>query len=58
MKIYGRCDGCKKNRFFTRKRSYRTTATGWIRSQGLQCGTCYKAIKAMVDGLGRGKDGV
>ena len=48
MKLYNRCQGCKKYKFFIRKRKYTHKIAGEITSQAELCGKCYRNIKKMI----------
>lgn len=48
MKLRGRCDGCKKDKWFIKRREYRIKVGGLILSQNELCGKCYKGIKESV----------
>lgn len=53
--FYGRCAGCKKDKFFVRKRTYvvpklildkhpELSAINGMKSDGELCGQCFKSI--------------
>ncbi len=48
MKIYGKCNSCKRNKFFVRKRVYMTKHVGEITSQEVLCGKCFSNISKML----------
>ena len=50
MTFRGKCNGCRKNKFFIKKRTYLLSVLGVpITSDGELCRSCYKEIKAVVN---------
>lgn len=47
--FYGPCEGCKKPRFFIRKRDIKLPIGQVAKSQKKLCGKCYKAVKKVIE---------
>lgn len=42
--LYGKCETCRNNRFFSRKREITMPVGGIVKSQKRMCGKCYRGI--------------
>ena len=48
MIVFGKCELCRKRRFFIRKRKYTMKDVGKLTSKANMCGRCFSKIKEVL----------